>query len=203
MNKKSILFIIIVILFLTTVLITMLGILKIINIDEFYLKGLFAAFILELAAVVYSMTRKANLLEDYDPILINKISPQISFPKIGSEPEILSRKEEKILLSKLIDWDVVESKMDNGGIIRELHRIYEFKDFDSAFHFMNYIANNFIIKNQHHPRWENSYNRLEIWLSTKNANNSITTRDEKMALMFEDVWISCKKGLSVNFLKNK
>lgn len=67
MTKKNILFIVLISLFVLTAAITLLGVLKIIVIDDFYLKGLFAAFLLELAATVFTIATKGNILEESAP----------------------------------------------------------------------------------------------------------------------------------------
>ena len=67
MTKKNILFIVLISLFVLTAGITLLGVLNIITIDDFYLKGLFAAFLLELAATVFAIATKGNILEESAP----------------------------------------------------------------------------------------------------------------------------------------
>lgn len=36
-------------------------------------------------------------------------------------------------------------------------------------------------KADHHPLWTNVYNKVEIWLSTHDAGNTITAKDRKLA----------------------
>ena len=36
-------------------------------------------------------------------------------------------------------------------------------------------------KMDHHPTWTNVYNRVEIWLNTHDAGNTITDRDHRLA----------------------
>ncbi|WPC74949.1 hypothetical protein [Vibrio porteresiae] len=64
MTKKNVLFFVLVILFALTAIITLLGVLNFIKIEDFYLKSLFGAFLLELAATIFSLANKSNLLED-------------------------------------------------------------------------------------------------------------------------------------------
>jgi len=64
MTKQDILFFALLVLFIITIVITLLGVTKVIEIDEFYLKGLFGSFLIELAAVVFNIVKKGNLLED-------------------------------------------------------------------------------------------------------------------------------------------
>lgn len=68
MTNREILFIVLLTLFILTAIITLLGVLKIIVIDDFYLKGLFGAFLLELAATIYSIATKGNLLDAETPL---------------------------------------------------------------------------------------------------------------------------------------
>jgi len=61
-----------------------------------------------------------------------------------------------------------------------LYRKLQFKDFNEAFAFMTRVA---LIaeKMDHHPRWTNVWNTVEIWLNTHDAGNTITDRDRKLA----------------------
>lgn len=36
-------------------------------------------------------------------------------------------------------------------------------------------------KHNHHPTWTNTYNKVEIWLTTHDAGNAITQKDEDLA----------------------
>lgn len=66
MKKKDLLFYVLLVLFIVTIFITLMGITKIIDIEEFYLKGLFAVFIIELGAAVFNMVKNGNLLAESD-----------------------------------------------------------------------------------------------------------------------------------------
>ena len=61
-----------------------------------------------------------------------------------------------------------------------LYRKLQFKDFNEAFAFMTRVA---LIaeKMDHHPKWTNVWNTVEIWLNTHDAGNTITDRDRKLA----------------------
>jgi len=61
-----------------------------------------------------------------------------------------------------------------------LYRKVEFKDFNEAFSFMTRVA---LIaeKMDHHPKWTNVWNTVEIWLSTHDAGDVITEKDRKLA----------------------
>lgn len=67
-----------------------------------------------------------------------------------------------------------------------LYRKFEFKDFSEAFAFMTRVA---LIaeKMDHHPRWTNVWNSVEIWLNTHSAGNIITDKDRKLAQKIDEL----------------
>jgi len=62
----------------------------------------------------------------------------------------------------------------------KLHRAFEFKDFSEAFSFMTRVAL-LAEKNNHHPTWTNTYNKVEIWLNTHDAGDVVTGKDRDLA----------------------
>ena len=67
-------------------------------------------------------------------------------------------------------------KEENNSLYRKL----QFKDFSEAFSFMTRVA---LIaeKMDHHPKWTNGWNTIEIWLSTHDAGDIVTDKDRKLA----------------------
>lgn len=61
-----------------------------------------------------------------------------------------------------------------------LYRKFEFKDFSEAFAFMTRVA---LIaeKMDHHPKWTNVWNTVEVWLSTHDAGDVVTDKDRKLS----------------------
>lgn len=61
-----------------------------------------------------------------------------------------------------------------------LYRKFEFKDFSEAFAFMTRVA---LIaeKMNHHPKWTNVWNTVEVWLSTHDAGDIVTDKDRALA----------------------
>ena len=61
-----------------------------------------------------------------------------------------------------------------------LYQKFEFKNFSEAFAFMTRVA---LIaeKMDHHPKWTNVWNTVEVWLNTHDAGNTVTDRDRKLA----------------------
>lgn len=61
-----------------------------------------------------------------------------------------------------------------------LKKTFKFKDFVSAFGFMTKVA---LIaeKMDHHPQWTNVYNTVSFELSTHDAGDVVTEKDQKLA----------------------
>lgn len=61
-----------------------------------------------------------------------------------------------------------------------LYRSFKFKDFVEAFAFITSVA---LIaeKLNHHPRWCNVYNEVEIRLNTHDEGGIVTDRDRQLA----------------------
>jgi len=62
---------------------------------------------------------------------------------------------------------------------QELVRIFEFKDFKSAFEFMTLCAN-MAEELDHHPDWSNTWNKVSVRLST-HSMKALTELDIAMA----------------------
>lgn len=62
----------------------------------------------------------------------------------------------------------------------KLYRKFEFRNFVEAFSFMTSVALE-AEKMNHHPLWTNVYNKVEIWLSTHEAGDIVTEKDQKLA----------------------
>lgn len=39
----------------------------------------------------------------------------------------------------------------------------------------------------HHPKWTNEWNTVEIWLSTHDQGNIVTEKDKKLALEIDKI----------------
>ncbi len=62
----------------------------------------------------------------------------------------------------------------------QLRRRFRFADFSAAFAFMTRVAL-LAEKAGHHPDWSNSWNVVEISLSTHSAGSTVTDRDRALA----------------------
>lgn len=63
---------------------------------------------------------------------------------------------------------------------QSLYRKFVFKNFSEAFAFMTRVALE-AEKMDHHPRWTNVYNTVEIWLNTHDAGDIVTAKDHALA----------------------
>ncbi len=77
----------------------------------------------------------------------------------------------------------------NGRLYRE----FKFKDFDQAFTFMQTVAE-VAVSMDHHPKWTNDYNRVEIWLSTHQPKRQITNKDYKLAEAIDIIFSQASKA---------
>lgn len=68
----------------------------------------------------------------------------------------------------------------------KLYKKFQFKNFSEAFSFMTRVALA-AEKMDHHPRWTNEYNQLEIWLSTHDAGDIVTEKDRKLANTIDEL----------------
>lgn len=113
------------------------------------------------------------------------------FPqKFPIGPDALSEdKLKRILEEELTDWKIVSSPLpDNPFVLRvELYREYRFEDFDKVLQFMTEVAIGCNIF-PHHPRWENTWTTLRVWLTTWDITHIISYKDIMLARYMERVY---------------
>ena len=68
----------------------------------------------------------------------------------------------------------------------KLYRSFRFKDFGEAFAFMTHVAL-LAEKQDHHPTWTNTWNKVEIWLYSHDKGNIVTERDRKLAAAIDKI----------------
>ncbi len=66
----------------------------------------------------------------------------------------------------------------------QLYKKFVFKTFVDAFAFMTKVAM-ISEKMDHHPKWTNVYNTVEVWLSTHDAGNVVTEKDKKLSNLID------------------
>ena len=70
---------------------------------------------------------------------------------------------------------------------QSLEKTFEFSTFEEAMQFMQ-DAIPFISKTDHHPTWSNTYNRVEVKLTTHDAGNKVTEKDRKLATYLDNLY---------------
>jgi 4a-hydroxytetrahydrobiopterin dehydratase len=68
-----------------------------------------------------------------------------------------------------------------------LYRKFEFADFKEAFAFMQKVAQA-VEQANHHPKWQNEWNKVEIWLSSHDAGNKVTNKDYQLAATIDKIY---------------
>ncbi|MBK7223921.1 MAG: 4a-hydroxytetrahydrobiopterin dehydratase [Saprospiraceae bacterium] len=76
-----------------------------------------------------------------------------------------------------------------------LHTSLKFKNFREAFAFMTEVAIE-CEKLNHHPRWTNVWNTIDIELNTHSAGNIVTELDHKLAKKIESIFSKYKLKLA-------
>ena len=67
-----------------------------------------------------------------------------------------------------------------------LYQKFIFSDFSEAFAFITRVTL-LAEQQQHHPRWTNVWNTVEIWLSTHDAGNLVTEKDRALAAAIDSL----------------
>jgi pterin-4a-carbinolamine dehydratase len=92
-------------------------------------------------------------------------------------------------LPYLPDWEVIEGPLPENPDERrvELHQTFLFRNFRDVLVFMNDVGD-FADKANHHPRWENIYNTLRVYLTTWDIGHRISPLDVQLAQYFDRVY---------------
>lgn len=80
-------------------------------------------------------------------------------------------------LSELDDW-----KLDGDSITK----VFKFRDFATAWDFMNQVAVLADKELHHHPEWTNVYNSVDISLTTHEAKG-LTDKDFELARAIDEI----------------
>jgi 4a-hydroxytetrahydrobiopterin dehydratase len=87
-------------------------------------------------------------------------------------PTALTSTQRETLAADLPGWAMVEGR-------DAIHQSFKFVDFSAAWAFMTRVAL-LAEKQDHHPEWENVYNKVSIVLTTHDVNG-LSNRDVKLA----------------------
>jgi len=70
---------------------------------------------------------------------------------------------------------------------QSLEKTFEFPSFEEAMQFMQ-NATPFISETDHHPTWSNTYNRVDVKLTTHDSGNKVTEKDRKLAAYLDELF---------------
>jgi len=107
-----------------------------------------------------------------------------------AEEPTLTDAEIKSALAGLRGWKPTRSPIPGSrpqSSRDEICKTFKFGDFDKAWYFMEQVAHEARMMS-HHPRWENQYGGVTIWLSTWAADSRITKWDVKLATRIDDIY---------------
>jgi 4a-hydroxytetrahydrobiopterin dehydratase len=75
---------------------------------------------------------------------------------------------------------------------QSLEKTFEFNSFEEAMQFMQ-DATPFISKTDHHPTWSNTYNRVNVFITTHDAGNQVTEKDYTLAKYLDELYSTFKR----------
>lgn len=75
-----------------------------------------------------------------------------------------------------------------------LYKQFNFENFKEAWAFMQQVAD-LAEKYQHHPRWENEWSVVQIWLITHEGGKKITDKDHELAEAIDRLVDGMKEGV--------
>lgn len=115
-------------------------------------------------------------------------TPQVSITEIP-------QKEFAAILRTLPGWTEVVSPLPGQEPLQqvELHKAFEFASFQQAIEFMREVSE-FVDKAQHHPRWENIWRTVSVWLSTWDIGHKPSRLDVELAREMERTFRKYKGG---------
>ena len=70
---------------------------------------------------------------------------------------------------------------------QSLEKTFEFSTFEEAMQFMQ-DATPFISQTDHHPTWSNTYNRVQVIITTHDAGNQVTEKDHTLANFLDELF---------------
>lgn len=82
----------------------------------------------------------------------------------------------------------------------KLYKKFTFKDFEEATIFINNVAA-IASELNHHPTIKNTYNTVELWLSTHDAGDTVTEKDKTFAKRTDALFGGSKKSASMTLPK--
>jgi pterin-4a-carbinolamine dehydratase len=119
----------------------------------------------------------------------DSIGSDLAWPQPIDKSKELTEAELDHALATLPGWKIVNRthpKMQGRKTV-ELYRIFEFKSFEDAMHFMSTAARKFSEK-EHHPDWQNTWVSVQVWLTTWDIGHRPSFKDVRLAEYLENLY---------------
>jgi len=113
----------------------------------------------------------------------------IRYPRPQVTITEIPRKELTSILRTLAGWTEVVSPLPGHEPMQrtELCKSFEFASFPQAIEFMREVSES-VVKTQHHPRWQNVWRTVTVWLSTWDIGHKPSQLDVDLAREMEGVY---------------
>lgn len=161
-----------------------------------------------LASQQYIELRETHWKQDLQPLIDRLTAPPLGFERRGEKlpvpewrsgprpdhvPRTLTREEIRQQLAALPNWKIVSSPLpgEYPKTRTELSRRFRFSSFERAIAFMQ-AAVPHINEVNHHPRWENVFKTVMVWLSTWDTDHVISKLDCDLARYLETLYEDTK-----------
>jgi pterin-4a-carbinolamine dehydratase len=137
----------------------------------------------------HDLNELVHVLETTHGFVDNQKPVALPEPEVKIEP--LNESQMDTALSTLSGWQPVESMVpgDYPNSRQELRKAYRFNSFKSAIQFMQSGVGP-INKMQHHPRWENQWRTVTVYLSTWDIGNKVSELDIELARTLDALYKS-------------
>lgn len=119
--------------------------------------------------------------------------------KAGEICTILNQEQILEMLGRFPDWKIVNSHVP-GEFPKtrvELYRRYKFPTFQAAITFMKDCGPS-IDRINHHPRWENVFKTISVWLTTWDIEHKITNLDFETAALLDNLYNQSKAPSAID-----
>jgi pterin-4a-carbinolamine dehydratase len=128
----------------------------------------------------------AQLLDSSDEPAADGLGPYPRNPPPGLPDPVNDAVLESVLKEDLIHWEKVVTPLPENPLEErvEIFREYEFASFHAAVQFMVQVAPGCDIA-MHHPRWENIWRTLRVFLTTWDIGHRISDRGFQLARYFD------------------
>jgi pterin-4a-carbinolamine dehydratase len=113
----------------------------------------------------------------------------IAYPVPIDTSKPLSDSELTEALSRLPGWQISRRSLteDPAHERVELYKVFKFRSFEDATHFVNTAAR-FVSMTNHHPDWQNLWVSVRVWLTTWDIGHRPTFKDVRLAEYLEGLY---------------